>query len=215
MFVWSLNSHTALYALGRMLVQLMLIGYLLNFIFESDSVWLIIGILAIMIMASSWISLRTVANKRNQLMKYAVISVAVSGLLVLWIVVQGVLNITPWYTPSYLIPLAGMIFSSAMNSVSIAAERFYAEYERDIPLYEARQIAMNASLIPTINSLFAVGLVALPGMMTGQILSGVSPLIAVRYQVMVMCMLFGVSGIAAAIFLSFISRDANNSDNKV
>ena len=206
MFVWSLNSQTALYALGRMLLQLMMIGYLLNFIFESDNVWLIITVLAIMIMASSWISLRTVAEKRQQLLKYALLSVAVSGLLVLLLVTQGVLRLSPWYAPNYLIPLAGMIFSSAMNSVSIAAERFYAECERDIKIYDARQIAMNAALIPTINSLFAVGLVSLPGMMTGQILSGVSPLIAVRYQVMVMCMLFGVSGISTAMFLSFICK---------
>ncbi|GAB4114299.1 MAG: hypothetical protein Tsb0027_02790 [Wenzhouxiangellaceae bacterium] len=60
---------------------------------------------------------------------------------------------------------------------------------------------MQTALIPIINSLFAVGLVSLPGMMSGQILSGVSPLIAVRYQIMVMAMIFGASGIATALFL--------------
>jgi len=60
---------------------------------------------------------------------------------------------------------------------------------------------LKAALIPIINSLFAVGLVSLPGMMTGQILSGISPLIAVRYQIMVMCMIFGAAGISAAAFL--------------
>ena len=59
---------------------------------------------------------------------------------------------------------------------------------------------MTTGMIPVINSLFAVGLVALPGMMTGQILSGVSPLIAVRYQIMVMCMMFGGAGLSAAVF---------------
>ena len=61
---------------------------------------------------------------------------------------------------------------------------------------------MQAALIPMINSVFAVGLVALPGMMTGQILSGVSPIIAAKYQIVVMLMLFGVTGLAAAIFVS-------------
>jgi len=65
---------------------------------------------------------------------------------------------------------------------------------------------MQAALIPIINALFAVGLVSLPGMMTGQILSGVSPLVAVRYQIMVMAMIFGASGIATAVFL-LLSRD--------
>jgi putative ABC transport system permease protein len=66
---------------------------------------------------------------------------------------------------------------------------------------EARRVALQASLIPTINSLFAVGLVTLPGMMTGQILSGVSPLVAAKYQIVVMSMIFGVSGISAALYL--------------
>jgi len=65
---------------------------------------------------------------------------------------------------------------------------------------------MQAALIPIINALFAVGLVSLPGMMTGQILSGVSPLVAVRYQIMVMAMIFGASGIATAVFL-LLARD--------
>ncbi len=203
---WSLKSHTVLYALGRMLFQLMVIGYLLTFIFQSESAGLIIGILAVMILASSWISLRPIAEKRRELLKFALIAVSVSGLFVLFLITQGVLGLSPWFTPHYLIPLAGMIFSSAMNSVSIAAERFYAELEQTVPVNQAKLAAFNVALVPTVNSLFAVGLVSLPGMMTGQILSGVSPLIAVRYQIMVMCMIFGVSGIAAALFLSLAAR---------
>ncbi len=203
---WSLKSHTVLHALGRMLFQLMVIGYLLNFIFRSESAWLVLGILAVMIIASSWISLRPIAQRRRELLKFALVSVAVSGLLVLLLVTQGVLGLSPWFTPHYLIPLAGMIFSSAMNSVSIAAERFYAELEQAVPANDAKLTAFNVALVPTVNSLFAVGLVSLPGMMTGQILSGISPLIAVRYQIMVMCMIFGVSGIAAALFLSLVAR---------
>ena len=97
--------------------------------------------------------------------------------------------------------LAGMIFAGAMTTISLAGERAYAEAERGVSYTEARRIAMQAALIPMINSLFAVGLVSLPGMMTGQILSGVSPLVAAKYQIVVMSMLFGVTGISAAIFL--------------
>lgn len=70
-------------------------------------------------------------------------------------------------------------------------------------------MAFQACLIPLLNSLLAVGLVSLPGMMTGQILSGVEPLIAVRYQIMVMCMLTGASGIAAAIYLKLVTGHKN------
>ena len=72
---------------------------------------------------------------------------------------------------------------------------------------KARNIAFRASLIPITNSLFAVGLVSIPGMMTGQILSGISPLIAARYQIMVMCMVFGAAGISSACFLALIKRN--------
>ncbi|MBT5384775.1 MAG: ABC transporter permease, partial [Kordiimonadaceae bacterium] len=116
----------------------------------------------------------------------------------------GVLGLDPWYEPRYLIPLGGMIFSSSMNSISLAAERIDAETKRGVDYDKARSIALRASLIPIVNALFGVGIVSLPGMMTGQILSGVSPLIAVRYQVMVMCMLFSASGISAAFFLQLI-----------
>ena len=93
-----------------------------------------------------------------------------------------------------------MIFANAMNTVSIAAERFESEIEsRDY--VHARQQAVKAAMIPQINTMFAVGLVSLTGTMTGQILAGVSPLIAVRWQIMVMCMIFGSAGISVACYL--------------
>ncbi len=133
--------------------------------------------------------------------KYAFISIIIGGGLTLILVTQGVLNLKPWYQPQLMIPLAGMIFANAMNSVSLAAERLNAEMANKVPYEEARKIALQAAMIPVVNSMFAVGLVSLPGMMTGQILSGVSPQIAVRYQIMVMCMIFGSAGISAALFL--------------
>jgi len=198
---WSLNLPNTIYAVLRMLAQLLLIGYLLIFIFESDSAPLIMAILLVMILASSWISLRTVRADRLRLFGKAVFSIAVGGTTTLFLVTQGVIRLEPWFLPRYMIPLAGMIFANALNSVSLAAERFFAERGRDLAYEEARRIAFRASLIPITNSLFAVGLVSLPGMMTGQILSGISPLIAARYQIMVMCMVFGSAGISSACFL--------------
>ena len=88
-----------------------------------------------------------------------------------------------------------------MNTISLTVERLTAELGRGVEFDKARSISLNAALIPIINSLFAVGLVSLPGMMTGQILSGVSPFIAARYQIMVMCMLFIAAGFSAVLFL--------------
>ncbi|PIE83528.1 MAG: hypothetical protein CSA09_01360 [Candidatus Contendobacter odensis] len=201
LFKWSLDVRKALYAVVRMLVQLLLIGYFLTYIFKSDSATIILVVLTIMVLASSWIALGVIEAKRLLLYRYALVSITLGGGVTLILVTQFVLNLDPWYAPQFMVPLAGMIFVNSMNGISLAVERLNAEMEGGMAYKQSRHVAFRASLIPIINSLFAVGLVSLPGMMTGQILSGVSPLIAVRYQIMAMCMIFGSTGISAACFL--------------
>ncbi len=211
LYKWHMNYGNAIYAIMRMLIQLLIIGYLLVFIFNTESAWLVVGILLVMVIASSWIALGVAKKHQGKLFRYALLSIAIGGGINLLIVTQGVLVLDPWYEPRYVIPLAGMIFANAMNTVSLAVERLDAELTNGLPFERARSVAFQAAMIPTINSLFAVGLVSLPGMMTGQILSGVSPLVAVRYQIVVMCMIFSSAGIASAMFLvlsksSFINK---------
>jgi putative ABC transport system permease protein len=190
-----------------MVVQLLLIGYVLLYIFDADTPWIVLGVLLVMVVAASWIALRTTPELRGSLYRYAFVSVLLGGGSTLALITQGVLDLDPWFAPRFVVPLAGMIFAASMNSVSISAERLFAELARNVPYEQARRIAIQAGLIPIVNSLLAVGLVSLPGFMTGQILSGVSPLVAVRYQVMVMCMIFGSSGLSAALFLTLVRRD--------
>lgn len=215
LYRWSLDYKHSIYALFRMLTQLLLIGYLLTFIFNSDSSLLVVAILVVMVTASSVISLRTVENKPKELFFFSFLSILIGGGISLFFVTQLVVDITPWYEPRYLIPLAGMTFANSLTGLSLAAERFEAEIRRDVSYVKARNIAFNASLIPVVNSLLAVGLVSLPGMMTGQILSGISPLIAVRYQIMVMCMIFGSSGISTAIFLVLLKKSKGHSNDSL
>lgn len=203
---WSHKLTNTLHAIARMVVQLVLVGYLLSYIFETDRIWIVLLVLTVMGLAASYISLRMVPHYRKELMGYALISILVGSISLLILVTQGVLQLTPWYNAQFMIPLAGMIFANSMNSISLASERFFAERERDVPYLKARSIAYKAALIPNVNAFFAVGLVSLPGMMTGQILSGISPLIAVRYQIMVMCMVFASAGISAACFLYFLKK---------
>ena len=119
----------------------------------------------------------------------------------LWISLILVLQLDPWYEPQVLIPLAGMYFANTMTTISLTAERFYSELKNNQSIDQAKKSAFNTAMIPQINGLLAVGLVALPGMMTGQILSGVSPLVAVRYQIMIMSILLGTCGIGSALLL--------------
>jgi putative ABC transport system permease protein len=208
LYVWSLKSRTALYAVARMLGQLLLIGYILTFIFESNRASIVIVVLSIMLLAASWIALRPIRIRGKEVYAKALVSITVGGLTTLVLITQGVLGLETWYQPDFVIPLAGMIFANSMNTISLAAERFEAETQRGVQYIEARQVALKASLIPRINSFFAVGLVSFPGMMTGQILSGIAPLIAARYQIMVMCMIFGSAGISSACYLFLLKPRA-------
>ena len=203
-FYWSNSIRHASISILRMLMQLLLIGYALEFIFGSNNQWVIIAVLCFMLTAASWIALGALPVKRSSLLAYSMIAIAVGGLFNLILITQGVLHVDPWYQPAVMIPLAGMIFSNSMNSVSLAGERLFSELEHHQDYARARNTAFQAALIPITNSLLAVGLVSLPGMMTGQILAGTSPLIAARYQIMVMCMIFSSAGISTALFLWLI-----------
>lgn len=201
MWRWRVGAGTAIHAILRMLVQLLIIGYVLIYIFRSDNPGIIAGVVTIMIIVASWIAVRPLGEQKRASWPYALGAIGATSLVVLALVTQVVIGVEPWFSPRYVVPLAGMIVTGAMNSVSLAAERFQAETARDETPDDARRSAFRTAMIPITNMLFAVGLVSLPGMMTGQILSGVSPLIAAKYQIIVMAMFFGTGGIAAAIYL--------------
>ena len=205
-FRWGLAWKEGIYGISRMLAQLLIIGYFLLYIFGAGNVWILLLVLAVMILAASWIALRTVKEKRRALFTTVLLSVFVGGASVLILITQGVLGLSPWYRADIMVPLAGMIFAGSMNAIALAAERYYEERRRRVSVPQAKASAFRTAMIPITNALFAVGLVSLPGMMTGQILSGVDPLIAVRYQIMVMTMLYGATGLSAAIFLTLVSR---------
>jgi len=206
MWRWSQGYGHALQAVARMLIQLTLIGYVLVYIFQTESGLLISGVLSVMLVAASWIALNTVDLPKASLFPASLVSVLLGGGTTLLLITQGVLQLKPWYQPSLIIPLAGMIFAASMTNISLALERLHAELENGVAFQSARDKAFKTSMIPVINSLLAVGLISLPGMMTGQILSGVSPLIAVRYQIMVMCMIFGAAGLSTVCFLTMIRK---------
>jgi putative ABC transport system permease protein len=96
-----------------------------------------------------------------------------------------------------------MVMANSMNAVSLCAERYWSDLEQGNDRKDAAHTAMTAAMIPQINSLLAVGLVSLPGMMTGQILSGVSPLIAVRYQIVIMAMILSTAAFGSFIYLKW------------
>ena len=206
MKLWGLNALQPMYANVRMLIQLLLIGYVLTYIFETNQPIFVFFVVLFMILVSSWIALRPLKERGIKAFLIVVTSLAISGLAVLFLISQLIVDLPRWFEPSFVIPIAGMIFANSMNTVSLAGERFTTEQQRGKTYEEARKIALETAMIPQINALLAVGLVSLPGMMTGQILSGIEPLTAARYQIMVMCMIFSTAGLSAVTYMSLKKR---------
>jgi len=203
------------FAIGavRAVVQLVAVGYVLTFLFSTRRWYLVLLALIVMLVAAT----RTATDRQRRRAGLFVISgtaMLVGGGLTLAYVDAVVLHLRPWYDPQYLIPLFGMIIGNAMNGAALAAERLNGEMELrrgEVEAYlalgasperasaEPVRRALVAALTPTVNMLMVVGLVSLPGMMTGQIISGSSALTAVRYQILVVFMLASAVAVTSVI----------------
>lgn len=202
---WQQNLTETLVAVIRMVSQLVVVGYALIIVFAQPSPWTSTLIISLMLVIAAWIAIRPVSSHLN-LLRPAIFAIGLSVSLHLCLTIFFILRPQSWYQPELLIPLAGMYLANTMNTLSLAAERYCAERRRHVSVSDAQKIGFQAAMIPQVNSLLAVGLVALPGVMTGQILSGVSPLIAVRYQIMVMSMIFGAAGLGSMIMLRLLGK---------
>lgn len=205
----------------RTILQLILVGYVLLYIFALDRWYLVIGALLFMLAVATHAAVGRQRASRRVLLAITSAAMLLGSGLTLIYVGALVVRMQPWYNPRYLIPLFGMIVGNAMNAAALAAERLRSEFESrrsEVEAYlalgapverasrEPVRQALHASLIPTVNGLMVVGLVSLPGMMTGQIIAGASPLTAVRYQVVVMFMLAGSVTITAALVTLWYRR---------
>lgn len=207
LFRWTDQGRILVRASLRMIGQLVLIGYGLVWLFRVQHWGWVLLALTAMAAVAGWIALRPLPERDGRLYGRALLCISLCGGGTLVLVVGAVLQPAHWHDPRVVIPLAGMIFAGAMNQISLASERYLSERERGADHIAARATALRASMIPLLNSFFAVGLVQLPGMMTGQILAGADPLMAVRYQIMVMLMLLSSGGLAAAMFVQWLGRE--------
>lgn len=204
---WKLPIKTYLYVTGRMLLQLFLVGFVLLYVFKSKNPFLVFAVVVVMFSAAGWIALHPIKEKRRKNYWKAFMALVIGGGSPLLLILLGVIDLIPWAEPRYFIPLAGMVFANSMNGVSLAAERFEAEGHQKVPYDQARAISLKTALLPITNSFLAAGLVTIPGIMTGQILAGVSPLLAARYQIMVLSMVFGGIGLSSALYLTFLKPE--------
>lgn len=200
-------------AAGRSLLQLLVAGYALAFIFALDSPLAVIIALLGMITIAAIASKNRISQKIQSLFPLIWGSIFASSALTLSYIVFIIIQPPVWYSPQYLIPLAGMIIGNAMDTATIAGERLVSTINRSSLEIEThlslgatppeavlsyRQEAIRAGLIPLINRMMVMGLVTLPGMLTGQVLAGADPLNATVYQILI------VFAIALANFIAVI-----------
>ena len=204
----------------RTVVQLLAIGYLLGWVFAFAYWYVVLPLMCLMtLIAGTSAAGRGKLGYRGQRVD-SIISVWVSSWLVTAVGLFAVIRIHPWFEPQYAIPILGMILGNTLTGVSLGIERMTQELtsgrttvEMILALggsrWEAAQLAIRqavrAGMIPTLNQMSVVGIVSLPGMMTGQVLAGESPVDAVRYQIVIMFLIAASSalGTVGAVLLTY------------
>ncbi|MGB3514631.1 MAG: iron export ABC transporter permease subunit FetB [Microcoleaceae cyanobacterium] len=211
----------------RTIVQLIFIGYVLTIVFAAKQPWLIIAILAVMLTVASLVARNRISKKIPRLLPLVWGSILTST--VLSISYTNLLIIQPetWYEPQYLIPLVGIVLGNAMNAAAIAGERLVSTINSspvEIETYlslgatpqqavtKYRKDAVRAALIPTLNSMMVIGIVTLPGILTGQLLTGVNPLDAVAYQMLIMFLLAFANLVTSLLVTYSLCRQFFNQD---
>lgn len=200
----------------RMVVQLLALGYVLHLVFAIRSPAPVLLILVIMAVFSVQAVAARVKDRMPNFYRVVGVAIFIGCGGATFFFCSLVIGLTPWYDPRYLVPLAGMIIGNSMTGASLAAERLAAEMkdrrEEIEALFclgassrqaasEAVRSAYRAALIPSINAMAAMGIVFIPGMMTGQILSGTDPIIAVKYQIAIMCVITGSVAVTSLLIL--------------
>jgi putative ABC transport system permease protein len=203
-----------LIAAVRMVVQLLLVGMVLRWLFASGSAALTLTVALVMIAAT----VREVAARPRQQLRrwgnYRIAAVVVTScsIATVLLALMTAIRPTPWHDARYAIPLLGIVLGSVLNSASLALDSFIDALVDKRQLIEGRlalgatlgealaplmRDAVRKGLIPVINQMAAAGIITLPGIMTGQLIAGMDPLSAVKYQILLLFLLAGSSGMAA------------------
>lgn len=209
-----------LWAAIRTVVQLLAVGYILGWVFTNAHWYVVLPLMCLMtLVAGISAAGRGKRTYAGQLID-SVLSVWSSSWLVAAIGLFVIIHIRPWYEPQYAIPILGMILGNTLTAVSLGMERMTQELTSGRTTIEmilalggtrweaaqsAARSAVRAGMMPTLNQMTVVGIVSLPGMMTGQVLAGQDPESAVRYQIMIMFLIAAGSalGTVCAVLLTF------------
>ena len=210
----------------RMTLQLILVGYVLVYIFANSHPLLTVLWVGVMLgFAIHTVFNRAGKNLSSGLKRTIIFSMIVGFAASMSYFIFAVLHLTPWYEPRYVIPIAGMVIGNSMTGITLGVTTLIdgmktnrAKIEAALMMGATPKIAaadigrkaFDAAMLPTINSMLGMGIVFLPGMMTGQILSGTSPLLAVEYQIAIMLGIVGSTSLAVILFVQIGYRSFFN-----
>jgi len=207
----------------RMVVQLLLVGLVLKVLFENVHLLWMSAVATVMLLAAGY---EVVARQQRRFrgawgFAMGTVSMFISTFTVTLIALTVIIQPDPWYKPQYAIPLLGMLLGNTMNGIALSLDRLLDAAYRQRAIIEARLMlgetwqgavdtmrreSTRSGMIPMINAMAAAGVVSLPGMMTGQILAGSSPLEAVKYQILIMFLITVGTGFGTVIAVWFASR---------
>ncbi len=205
----------------RTFAQLFLMGYALTFIFQLENIWFTLGIFVVMAVSASFIVRGRVKETQVSYMLPTFVTMFLSYFVTALFVSGLIIGVEPWWEPRYFLPIGGMVIGNSMSALAIALERLFREMRQEKGLIETRlclganykeassemfKNAVTAGMIPSINAMMGVGLVFIPGMMSGQILAGADPLQAIRYQIIIMLMLVGSTATTSIITILIVRK---------
>ena len=203
-------------ATGRTILQLLVLGYVFDFIFAVNNIWVVVGILAIILTITAIITRNRISQKILHVLPLVWVAIFVSTSLTLLYTNFLIIQPDRWYEPRYIIPLAGILLGNAINAAAVAGERlvtsinqFPTEIETHLSLGATmeqaikpyRKEAIRAALMPTLNQMMLIGMVAIPSFTNGQLLAGVRPLEAVSYEILIIFMV-AVTNLLTTIFVT-------------
>jgi len=227
-FALRLGVHRqVLVAALRMVVQLLIVGVVLRVVFAGGSPLATLAVVVFMIgAAANEVAMRPkqrLAGFGNYRIAAAVVSAA--GIATVILALLTAIRPDPWYAPRYAIPLMGIVLGAVLNGASIALDgvldgvvreraRIEARLALGTPLRDALgpvlREAVRRGMIPIVNQMSAAGIITLPGIMTGQLLAGMDPMQAVKYQILLMFLLAGASGVAAVGAALYAARSVSD-----
>lgn len=215
----------------RMTLQLIATGYILGYLFKNPHPLYTLAVIIIMEAFSIYnITKRIKIKLSNKLKKIIAFSMFFGSFITILFFLIIVVRVTPWYNPRYFIPISGMLIGNSMTDITLGINRLVDGMNTNKNLVEAALMlgappkaaaksiidnAFDSAILPTINSMVGMGIVFLPGMMTGQILSGTSPLTAIEYQIAIMLGITGSVSLSVILAVQLGYKTFFNKDNQL